>query len=280
MSWKEIEEKVDGMFTQNEGILTRSPVHFYGNDGLCLFKYFVRTDDARKSRQSLGIQAEIKDPVVWTMLAVNLFCFIVITCCYIVITWKTKQSSQRSGQSDNEERQKNERAIQNKIMIIIATDFLCWVPFIVISALHNLAYIDASKWYSSFAMTVLPLNSVINPLVYDKALGDLIRRLFERVKQFLGKGTSPVRRLITESLWKTTTDQEEEPEVATINRSCAQVTRDDGDDVHSNVDVKGIDAENIAEVKDIGGEIDDYVADAKDIDHDDMDSDNINEMEI
>ena len=288
ISWKEIEEKVDGMFTQNEGILTRSPVHFYGNDGLCLFKYFVRTDDARKSRQSLGIQSEIKDPVVWTMLAVNLFCFIVITCCYIVITWKTKQSSQRSGQSDNEERQKNERAIQNKIMIIIATDFLCWVPFIVISALHNLAYIDASEWYSTFAMTVLPLNSVINPLVYDKALGDLIRRLFERVKQFLGKGTSPVRRLTTESFWKTTTYQGEEPEVVTINRICAhrnQVAKDDDDDddLYSNVDVKDINGEideNVAEVKDNDDEVDDNIADAKDIDHDDMDRDNFNEIEI
>ena len=286
MSWKEIEEKVDGMFTQNEGMLTRSPVHFYGNDGLCLFKYFVRTDDARKSRQSLHIQAKIRDPVVWTMLALNLFCFIVITCCYIVITWKTKQSSQRSGQSNNEERQKNERAIQNKIMIIIATDFLCWVPFIVISALHNLTYIDASKWYATFAMTVLPLNSVINPLVYDKALGDLIARLFETVKQFLGKGTLPVRRLITELLWKTTADQEGELEAVTINRISAERNhgaKDDGDDVNRNVDVEDINGEideNVAEVKDMDGEIDDYVADAKDIDYDDMDRDNFNEIEI
>ena len=150
MSWSEIGQKVDSMFTQNEGQLTRKAVHFYGNDGVCLFKYFVRTDDARRSRQTLDPGSKISglgDPVVWTMLSVNLFCFIVITCCYIIITWKTKQSSQRSGQNDNLERQKNERAIQNKIMVIIATDFLCWVPFIVISALHNLDYIDASKWY-------------------------------------------------------------------------------------------------------------------------------------
>ena len=191
MSWKDIGEKVDGMFTQNEGQLTRKAVHFYGNDGVCLFKYFVRTDDARRSRQPLatGDNASTsigdQDPIVWTMLAANLFCFIIITGCYIVITLKTRQSSRRSGQQDNEERQKNERAIQNKIMIIIATDFLCWVPFIVISALHNLAYIDASSWYVIFAMTVLPLNSVVNPLVYDKALGDWLTRIFVGIKEFL-----------------------------------------------------------------------------------------------
>ena len=218
MSWKEIEQKVDGMFTQDQGHLSRKPVHFYGNDGVCLFKYFVRTDDARKNRQSLDIQAEIRDPVVWTMLAVNLFCFIVITCCYIVIILKTKQSSQRSGQNDNEERQKNERAIQNKIMIIIATDFLCWVPFIVISALHNLAYIDASKWYSTFAMTVLPLNSVINPLVYDKALADFVGRNVDRVKDFAKLFASSAVSKIIGLFWTGDNDQEQSPEEIEIGQ--------------------------------------------------------------
>ena len=189
MSWKDIGEKVDGMFTQDNGILTRSPVHFYGNDGMCLFKYFVRTNDARRSRQSANHIQFTGDPVVWNMLAVNLCCFITITCCYIVIILKTKQSSQRSGQHENEERRKNERAIQNKIMIIIATDFLCWVPFIIISGMHNLDYIDASHWYASFAMTVLPLNSVINPLVYEKALGETLNRTFERSKKLVRSGS-------------------------------------------------------------------------------------------
>ena len=196
MTWKEIGEKVDGMFSQDHGKLSRNPVHFYGNDGVCLYKYFVRTDDARRSRQPEENQTGFAgDPVVWTMLAVNLFCFIVITFCYIVIICKTRKSSQRSGQQDNQERQKNERAIQNKIMIIITTDFLCWVPFIIISGLHNLEYIDASRWYSSFAMIVLPFNSVINPLVYDKALGELITRKLGWLKQAVKSCTSPIATL-------------------------------------------------------------------------------------
>ena len=194
MTWNEIGKKVDGMFSQDHGNLTRTPVHFYGNDGVCLFKYFVRTDDARRSRQSLETgTSQIGfngDPVVWTMLAVNLFCFVVITCCYIVITCKTRQSSQRSGQQNNQDRQREERAIQNKIMIIIITDFFCWVPFIIISALHNLEYIDASKWYASFAMTVLPLNSVVNPLVYDKALVEMVSQQVGKLTKGVKLGTS------------------------------------------------------------------------------------------
>ena len=196
MTWKEIAAKVDGMFSHEYGNLTRSPVHFYGNDGVCLYKYVVKTNDARRSRQASEAGKNQEgfngDPVVWTMLAVNLFCFIVITFCYIVIICKTRQSSQRSGQQDNQERQKNERAIQNKIMIIITTDFLCWVPFIFISGLHNLEYIDASTWYSSFAMIVLPFNSVINPIVYDKALGELISKKFGWLKKAVRYCTSPI----------------------------------------------------------------------------------------
>ena len=181
MSWKDIGEKVDGMFSQNYGYLDRKPVHFYGNDGVCLFKYFVRTDDARRSRRSPGSGVEMNDPVVWTMLIVNLICFIIMTYCYIRIIRNTRQSTQTSGQYDNPERLRENRAMEKRIMVIIGTDFLCWVPFIFISGLHNLGAINASSWYTSFAMTVLPLNSVVNPLIYDKAIGEFIIRNFYRL---------------------------------------------------------------------------------------------------
>jgi hypothetical protein len=55
------------------------------------------------------------------------------------------------------------------------------VPFIVISGLHNHKYIDATHWYATFAMIVLPLNSVINPLIYEDST-----RLFtwKKLKEF------------------------------------------------------------------------------------------------
>ena len=181
LSWSEIGEKVTDMFTQDHGTLSRRPVHFYGNDGVCLFKYFVRTDDARRSRQSPGSGAKMSDPVVWTMLAVNLICFSIITICYTAITLKTRQSIQDSGQQDDPARMKKVKTIQRKIMMIIATDFLCWVPFIFISGLHNLQGIDASNWYATFAMIVLPFNSVINPVIYDIQLKKLLQKRFGRV---------------------------------------------------------------------------------------------------
>ena len=208
LSWKEIGEKVDDMFTQDHGSLSRRPVHFYGNDGVCLFKYFVRTDDARRSRQSSGSGARMNDPVVWTMLVVNLICFLIITYCYVRVIRNTKESTQSSGQYDNPERLRENRGMQNRITIIIVTDFMCWVPFILLSGLHNLGIIDASHWYSTFAMIVLPLNSVINPVIYDKELGELIMRKFGWLKASIMLRFASAMTRIT-GLFRTRNDEHE-----------------------------------------------------------------------
>ena len=187
-SWSKINRRVDDMFRQSYGLLDRRPVHFYGNDGLCLFKYFLRRDDPRRSRDDDYVttyRREWKESVaVWAMLLVNLFCFFIIAGCYIVITWKTKKSTQESGQGDNPDRLRENRAIQNRIILIIVTDFLCWVPFIFICLMHNLGYIDATNWYASFALIVVPLNSVINPLLYDKILLNFLKRKFGETRGF------------------------------------------------------------------------------------------------
>ena len=181
-TWAEIGEKVDGMFNQS---LSRSAVHFYGNDGVCLFKYFVRSDDPRRSRTTKEAETEMIDVkgnmIVWLMLGVNLFCFVLITVSYLMINIKSQKSSQNSGQNNNPEAIRKNRAMQKRIALIIATDFACWVPFIIISGLHNLETIDASDWYVTFAMIVLPLNSVINPLLYDNTLREFFD---ETVKHF------------------------------------------------------------------------------------------------
>jgi hypothetical protein len=41
--------------------------------------------------------------------------------------------------------------------------------------------IDATDWYIYFAMIALPLNSVINPLIYDNKLRGLIVEMFQFV---------------------------------------------------------------------------------------------------
>ena len=199
LSWSEIGEKMNGMFSQYHGNITKYPVHFYGNDGVCLFKYFVRSDDARRSRNPLETDSVDKkgDIIVWTMLMVNFICFAVITGCYTAIIWDTLNSTKQSGQQDRPDRQKENRAMQNRITFIIVTDFLCWVPFIIISGLHNTGHIDASTWYVPFAMIVLPLNSVINPIIYDKLLLEFLEGKFLLTRGLIGKAGVAVLAAVT-----------------------------------------------------------------------------------
>ena len=187
-TWRKIRSITDSLF-RHHGDLRRRPVHFYGNDGICLFKYFVRRDSEFYFRAENFAEDEYtavtRNLAVWTMLIVNSVCLFIIMICYIAITCKTRMSTQESGQSDNPDRLRENKALQNRIILIIVTDFLCWVPFITVSGMHNLECIDASKWYTPFAMTLLPINSVINPLMYDKILLEFLKRKFRKAGEYV-----------------------------------------------------------------------------------------------
>ena len=61
MPWREIHRHISEMFTNEHETMSWRKVHYYGNDGLCLFKFFVRTDDARRSRQSFQEKTGVLD---------------------------------------------------------------------------------------------------------------------------------------------------------------------------------------------------------------------------
>jgi hypothetical protein len=167
LSWDMIRKMISDMFSHDAGYedlagsVTKQD--FYGNDGVCLFKYFVSKNDPQKD-------------FVWAILVVNFVCFLFISISYVLIGVVSRDSSRNLASSQNKSHinQRN-RNMNRRITIIITTDFCCWVPFIVICALHYLEVLDATPWYSIFSMTILPINSVINPLLYD----DFITRLMK-----------------------------------------------------------------------------------------------------
>ena len=138
-------------------------VDFYGNDGVCLFKYFVNNQDPQRL-------------YVWSILVLNFICFVLISISYLFIGILSRRSSKSLVSSKNNRQiaQRNNRMNQ-RIAIIITTDFLCWVPFILICILHSLELIDATPWYSIFSMVILPINSVINPILYDDIVTKVIK---------------------------------------------------------------------------------------------------------
>ena len=138
-------------------------VDFYGNGGVCLFKYFVQNDDPQRT-------------FVWSILSLNFICFVFISISYLVIGILTRRSSKSLASSQNKQQitERNNK-MNRRIAIIITTDFLCWVPFIAVCVLHSLEVLDATPWYSLFSMVILPINSVINPLLYDDVVTNVMR---------------------------------------------------------------------------------------------------------
>ena len=155
LSWKDIRFLLHSMFTSDYGGITESIQHFYGNDPVCLFKYFVVPDESQLA-------------YAWSILAINLICFILVSVSYMIVIIHALQSSAKltTGASSKTVRKRNKK-LQTKVAIIVATDFLCWTPFIAVSLLNTLEIVDASSWYALFSIVILPLNSVINPLLYN-----------------------------------------------------------------------------------------------------------------
>ena len=177
MRWKMLIEMIRNMFSHDFQYedLTEDVIKadFYGNDGVCLFKYFVQNEDPQRL-------------FVWSILVLNFICFVLISISYLFIGMISRRSSKSLTSSKNNQQiaHRNNRMNQ-RIAIIITTDFLCWVPFIVICILHSLEVIDATPWYSIFSMVILPINSAINPFLYDdivtSTIGAPVRALSNRI---------------------------------------------------------------------------------------------------
>ena len=120
---------------------------FYGSSGSCIFKYFVNSDDSQHHYSMI-------------LIVVNFTCFLVISASYLMVNAITMRSAAKVGKS-------NIGQLQRKISFIIGTDFLCWFPFIIVCLLHFYRVLDATQFYPEFSILILPINSLVNPLLYD-----------------------------------------------------------------------------------------------------------------
>ena len=176
LSWAKIRRMTQEMFSNDYGGVEGAKVEFYGSDSVCIFKYLVTASDPQHIF-SLAI------------LLMNFLCFILISICYIVIQFHVKRST-RHCTAETSARRRRELRLQTKISVIIATDFLCWIPFIVVCLLHFFEVIDATPWYPLFSVIILPLNSIINPLLYSDHIttltGNIISAVVRRIRSGIG----------------------------------------------------------------------------------------------
>ena len=117
-------------------------------------------------------------------LGLNLFCCIMLALCYISIFHMLKYRFNQMRMSTS--RLQMERMMAIKMGLLVVTDFMCWMPIIILGVLVQAEYIAISPtsfaWIIAF---VLPINSVLNPFLY--AFGQKISSYIDRKQQFIDR---------------------------------------------------------------------------------------------
>ena len=116
-------------------------------------------------------------------LGLNGICYLVIFGCYIEIVRATFKSSKRSGLNKE---LKDELRMTLKVTAIVATDFCCWFPIIVLGILVQTRVITLPASVYAWCVTfVIPINSAINPYLYtiSNVISDWRKQKAKRQKQ-------------------------------------------------------------------------------------------------
>ena len=157
LSWQQIRELTRAMFSNDYGGIEMKTLSFYGNDPVCVFKFFVDADDPQRN-------------FTLVIVTVNCLCFVVIMGCYAAISVASRNSTRSLTQINNNSVEKQDIKLQRMVLSLIISDFLCWVPFIFFCWLHLFGVVDGKPWYRVFAILILPINSVVNPILYNKSM--------------------------------------------------------------------------------------------------------------
>ncbi|XP_038052706.1 uncharacterized protein LOC119725373 [Patiria miniata] len=98
-------------------------------------------------------------------LGVNLICFLLVTVCYAAIFSKVKRSIRRVKRRHAPKEEEVKMAI--KMAVIVGSDFLCWMPVIILGILSQTSVIQIQPdVYAWLVVFVLPINSSLNPYLY------------------------------------------------------------------------------------------------------------------
>eukprot|EP00116_Pleurobrachia_bachei_P001773 sb/3462035/ len=149
VSWDTFQEMISEMFSHDYDPVRGKKLSFYGNDPVCMFKAFVLPDDPQVV-------------YVWFYLSIYFLCFVCVAVCHMAIAILTKRSQVQ--------RNTKFKSLSRKVSLICLTDFCCWMPFLICCVLHTAEIMDMSPWYQIFSLNILPLNSVLNPVLYSDVL--------------------------------------------------------------------------------------------------------------
>ena len=123
----------------------------------------IRREDTIFTTQNKGLSNGLFFSTA-LFLGLNCVCYMIILACYIEIVRAVRASSKDSGRSQEMAEQIK---LTVKVTTIVATDFFCWFPIILLGILVQLRVIQLPPSVYAWCVTfVLPINSGINPYLY------------------------------------------------------------------------------------------------------------------
>lgn len=124
----------------------------------------------------LNIDSNLSSQIyIISLISINTFSFLLLLSCYLRMYFAI-----RGSQAWNT----NDLRIVKRMSILVITDFLCWMPIIIVSIATLFGYhIIGTNGIKILTIFILPLNSVANPFLYaittkkfKRDLNTLIRR--------------------------------------------------------------------------------------------------------
>ena len=138
---------------------------YYGQTSVCMPRFYVYRGESAWE-YSLVI------------IIVNFLSFFFIAVSYICMFIKAKEN--KLGIKNNQ-RDKQQSRMQRRILRIIITDFLCWIPICIMAFVKLSGFQVNDVAYIVSAGLLLPINSAFNPLLYSSLL-DKLKETFKKLR--------------------------------------------------------------------------------------------------
>ena len=155
----------------NTSIVIKKTFGFYGSSAVCLPDFYSKSPVSSKFS--------------FALMSFNLFLIVCVSLGYILIFYKIKsRKSVKPSKTDP----KKENTMLFRISLIIATDIACWLPIIAFSFASFFGYQIPDIVHSLTSIVLLPINSLLNPVLYSRIDTTLIRKMNQAIsmarKQF------------------------------------------------------------------------------------------------
>ena len=154
----------------NDKIWHTTEISFYGHSGLCVHNIFKNQDSFKIYKISYLIS-------IITLL-------LIISIVYILILRKVRQSHNEIRNMAGPENQRdNSPGVTTKVLLMIGTQLLSWIPFIGAVIYYTIYSESVPKMvFEMNVLLVLPINSLLNPIFYS----GLYRTLVKWIKKGTG----------------------------------------------------------------------------------------------